>query len=162
MTCEDLELSLLEQPSALSEEARAHLEGCAACRAFQADAGLLLQAARLPEPSSVERARLERLPLTTKQAWRREQGLRLGQAPRGSWVQRLAGLAVAAGLGAAVASGVLLRQGPTTVHPVTASVQADSFDDELAADDSLFSLANVSDDEGFSEVSWPTTEGDMP
>jgi len=152
MRCDDVELSIIEaQP--LAEDAAAHVAGCARCRAFEEDTRRLLADAALPEPSAEERAALVSLPSSTLAAWRK-------QERRRGLVRQLVGYAVAAGLGALLASAVLLKTRPAQHHlveapvlPVAAEVaSSDVAPVDLLGDDDL----HLSDDEVFFDVTWPS------
>lgn len=154
MNCEDFELELGD--GELSAAAQAHLDGCARCRETYEVVAL----AALPEVSATERARLAGVAPAARAAWSARQR-------RDGWLGRVAGLALAAGLGAVVASAVLLsRPAPAelAVAPQVRTVvlETPSIDFDDASDDSL----NLSDDEVFFEVAWPTpdseTEGETP
>lgn len=150
-TCEDFELEL--GAPELSADARAHLAQCSACRETYEVVAL----AALPEVTAAERAALAGLASSTHAAWQAQDRRR----SRVSWV---VSLAVAAGLGAVVATGVMWRLRPE-VQPVAAAARGVEpvllldapVVPELSAD-----ALNVSDDDVFFEVSWPSaTEGDL-
>jgi hypothetical protein len=144
MTCEDVALELSgPEPSA---EARAHVAGCASCQ----ETARVLGRAALPPLTETERLLLQGLASSTQAAWRARQG-------RGERVRRVASLALAAGVGALLASAVLARrpvEAPREVETVYLAIpELASFDDDAA---------NFSDDEVFLEVGWPSpTEGDL-
>ncbi|MGV3625900.1 MAG: hypothetical protein ACO1OB_34135 [Archangium sp.] len=144
MTCEEVELELSGGTS--SPEGREHLEGCAACR----ETSRLFGLAALPPVTDAERLMMKGLAVSTQQAWR-------VKSSRGGVVRRVASLAMAAGLGALVATGVMLKLRPEaevrvqTIHVTPPEVPALEFVE-----------ANLSDDEVFFDVSWPSpTEGDL-
>jgi len=149
MNCDDVELELSgNEPSV---EARAHLGDCASCQATARVLGL----SALPALTEKERLTLNGLQASTQQAWR-------AQRSRGDGLRRMAGLALAAGLGALLASALLTKIAPATtskteplqVQPVTMMAA------EVPVLD--FEEANLSDDEVFFEVGWPSpTEGDL-
>lgn len=155
MTCEDFELELGEP--ALSVAARAHVAGCAACR----ESYEVVTLAALPPESAAERAALANLPAATLTAWR-------AKDRRRDLVGRVVGLAVAAGLGAVVATAVLLELRPAPqspgVQPVAATQPAAEpvlLEAPVVPDLSGDALNQV-DDEVFFEVSWPSvTEGEL-
>jgi hypothetical protein len=143
ITCEEVELELPEP----SVEARAHLETCAACR----ETAKLLGLATLPPLSEAERAMLGGLAASLQ---------REVQAPRrrDSVAGRVASLALAAGLGALVASAAMLKLSPEprvetrTVLVTPPEIPVLEVSDEF----------DLSDDEVFFEVGWPSpTEGDL-
>lgn len=140
MTCEDVELSLLED-GPRSPELLGHLEGCASCRAFQADTQALL----VPEPvSAAERGLLSGLSA-------RVQAQASARASRSRGLKQLASLALAAGLGAVIAASVLARGTPA--QPAAPAPPA------------AVQVASVTaEDFPEYEVAWPslTNEGDVP
>ncbi len=129
-----------------SVEARAHVADCASCQAT----ARLLGFAALPPITQAERLLLNGLAPSAQQAWR-------AQHARGDGLRRGATLALAAGLGALLASAVLGRPQAVTAPEVrTVMVTAP----ELPVLE--FDEANLSDDEVFFEVGWPSpTEGDL-
>lgn len=146
MNCEDAELELSSaEPSA---EARAHLSGCASCQ----ETAKLLGLAALPAISQEEQLLLNGLAASTQQVWR-------AQHKRGEGLKRGLSLVLAAGVGALLAS-VLVQREVQTITPKpevrTVMVTPPEIPDlELEA-------ANLSDDEVFFEVGWPSpTEGDL-
>ncbi len=152
MPCEDVEIELSELPKTYSAELTEHLKGCASCQQTARVLGL----ATLPEPSALERATLTQLPLKTHLAWRAKEARRFS-------VQRVAGYALAAGLGALVASASFLSfQKPeplvggapvqqTVAQPAAPVALADS--DWDTTDDGL---AAADDEAAFFDVSWPS------
>lgn len=146
MTCEEVELEL--SGGTLSVEGRAHLDGCAAC----GETARLFGLAALPPVTDAERLMLKSLASTTQQAWRSQQS-------RGGTFRRVASLAMAAGVGALVASVAMVKLRPMpqpevrvhTVHVMPPELPNIEFAD-----------ANLSDDEVFFDVGWPSpTEGDL-
>lgn len=143
ITCEEVELELPEP----SVEARAHLETCATCR----ETARVLGLATLPPLSDAERLMLGGLSATLQ---------REARPRREGPLRRLASLALAAGIGALVASAAVLRLTPPpearvetrTVLITPPEVPVLEVSDEL----------NLSDDEVFFDVGWPSpTEGDL-
>ena len=147
MNCEDVELELSgDEPSV---EARAHLADCASCQATARVLGL----AALPALSEIERMTLNGLAVSTQQAWSRQQ-------KRGGALRQWGSLALAAGLGALIASAVLMKPAPKPmpVEPLVRTIVMTA--PEVPVLD--FEEANLSDDEVFFDVSWPSpTEGDL-
>lgn len=146
MTCDELQLTFPEGAADLV--AQAHLEGCADCR----DALQVLTLAAQPEPTAGERAKLVGLPPAVQAEWVRLQR-------RQGAVRTFAGLALAASLGALVASGVMWKLTPA---PSAVARPAGDGDAELVVwmEDSTPLAA---DDESNFEVSWPSLneEGDV-
>ncbi len=147
MTCEDVELEL--SGGEPSTEARAHLETCASCR----ETARLLNVATLPPLTQAERMVLNGVAASTQHAWRASRA-------RGNTVRRVASLGLAAGLGALIASAAVLQLSPApqlvvetrTVMMAPPEIPVLQLSDEL----------NLSDDEVFFEVGWPSpTEGDL-
>jgi hypothetical protein len=148
MTCDDVELELSGGSS--SPDVRAHLETCASCQTTARVLGL----ATLPPLTDTERLVLSGLAASTQREWRAH------QRPRRSFAARLASLALAAGVGALLASTIALRSRPEpTVETRTvlmAPAEVPEFSDLGGAD------FNLSDDDVFFEVGWPSpTEGDL-
>lgn len=140
MTCEEIELEL--SGGTLSPEGREHLDGCASCR----ETARLFGLAAMPVVADAERLMLKSLASTTQQAWATKQSR-----------HRVASLVMAAGVGALVASAAIigLRPAPEvrvqTIHVTPPEIPNIEFVE-----------ANLSDDEVFFEVSWPSpTEGDL-
>lgn len=146
MNCDDVELELSGGEPSI--EARAHLVDCASCEATARVLGL----AALPALTESERLMLNGLATSTHQAWRAQRG-------RGEGLRRVGSLALAAGLGALLASAVLAKRTPTVgVEPQVKTVTV--MESEVPVLD--FEEANFSDDEVFFEVGWPSpTEGDL-
>jgi hypothetical protein len=153
MTCEDFELEL--GAPELSAEARAHLETCPGCR----ETYEVVTLAALPEVTAAERSAVAGVAASTHAAW-------LAQDRRRARLSWVVGLAVAAGLGAVVATGVMWRLRPAApeVQPVAAvarNVEPVLLEDPVVPEFSADAL-NVSDDDVFFDVSWPSaTEGDL-
>ncbi len=143
MNCDEVELELSGgEPSV---EVRAHVVDCASCQTT----ARLLGLSTLPPLSQTERLVLNGLAASTQQTWK-------AQRQRGQGLRRWATLALAAGLGGLLASAVLHK--PTPVEPQVRTVLV-SYPEipVLEYDD-----ANLSDDEVFFEVGWPSpTEGDL-
>ena len=141
MNCEDIELEL--SSGELSAEARAHLNDCASCQ----ESAKLLGLAALPEISQEEQLQLNGLAASTHQLWR-------AQHRRGDGFKR--GLS---GVGALLASVLIEREVKViTPNPEVRTVMVTPPElPELALD-----TPNLSDDEVFFEVGWPSpTEGDL-
>jgi hypothetical protein len=160
--CEETLEALSEQGSAgLTEAQRTHLAGCEDCRAARST----LELAGLPPVSEAELAALAASEGALLSAWQAQQpppaviSLASRRAP--VWRQ-LTQLALAASLGAVVASAVFLRhpasglgaERPVSLTPVV--LEEPALPDQ--ADE-----ANLSDDEVFFDVSWPsaTSDGDL-
>ena len=139
MNCNEVEAVLPE--GALDEQVRAHLAECSACAQT---AAVLAMATQAPL-SAAERAKLVSLPVSVQAEWAR-------LSRRRSAAQKFIGLAVAASLGAVVASGLMwqLASRPNLVEPQVL----------VWMDDATPSL---SDEDLDVEVSWPTLteEGDV-
>ncbi|MFT3710829.1 MAG: hypothetical protein QM817_24660 [Archangium sp.] len=150
LECEDVEVEL-SGGGPVSDAARAHLETCESCRGT----AKLLGLATLPPLSDAERMLLSGLAATTQRAWRDQQA-------RPSSVRRFGSLALAAGLGALLASGLVMKLMPVPEPRIETRT-------ELVATPVLPELAgeeiedfNLSDDDVFFEVGWPSpTEGDL-
>ncbi len=146
MNCEDVELEL--SGGEPSTEARAHLESCASCQ----ESARVLGLAALPPLSETERLVLGGLSATTVERAR-------AQRRRGEGARRVVMLALAAGVGALLASAVISRPAPVTSEPVVRTVMMTA--PEVPVLD-FEAAANLSDDEVFFEVGWPSpTEGDL-
>ncbi len=150
MTCEEIELALSERPPALTPEVAEHLTTCASCR----QTAQLLSLARLPELSAVEVSGLAQLPGRSLGAWRAQETRRFS-------LRRFAGYAVAAAIGALVASGVTSFRltGTTALEaqpPYAAATLAlgETEFDFGTGDDDLF----TSDETEFFDVSWPALD----
>lgn len=126
------------------------LTAVAALERCQATARLLGLAA-LPPLTQTERLVLNGLSTGTQQVW-------IAQRRRGDGLRRGAGLVLAAGLGALIASALLGRPEPILSAPIVRTVMVTA--PEIPVLD--FEEANLSDDEVFFEVGWPSpTEGDL-
>lgn len=144
MTCDELQLTFPE--GAADMVAQAHLETCADCRESLEAVTLAAQ----PVPSAAERAKLVGLPAAVQTAWvtaQRKQSAR----------RSVASLALAASVGALVATGVMWKlraPEPAASVPVAEPTVVVWMEDAtpLAADDA----SNF-------EVSWPSLneEGDV-
>ena len=147
MNCEDVELELSgNEPS---DEARTHLGDCASCQAT----ARLLGLAALPALSEGERLSLNGLRASTQEAWRT-------QRSRGEGLRRVASLALAAGLGALLASALITKTAPAKKTEPQQFTPVTMMAAEVPVLD--FEEANLSDDEVFFEVGWPSpTEGDL-
>ena len=160
MTCDDVELELSGPES--SAEAQAHAAACARCQATLEALAL----AKLPALTAAEAALLEGLPAATEAAARAE-----GRAA-GSAARQAASLFLAAGVGALVTAATLLStRAPAEprvelVHITAPELSTFAIDDvsdlDEADGESSEGEANLSDDEVFFEVGWPSpTEGDL-
>lgn len=149
MNCEEVELELSGgEPSV---EARAHLADCASCQASARVLGL----ATLPPLTQNERLLLNGLSASAHEAWR-------ARGRRTEGLRRFASLALAAGVGALLASAVLVKTlsvpQAMPVEPAVRTVLVAA--PEVPVLD--FDGANLVDDEVFFEVGWPSpTEGDL-
>jgi hypothetical protein len=133
----------------LNSEQQQHLASCAKCSAFQLDAAQVVQDAALPPLSASEKASLSTLAPRVLNQWRQR------DVKRG-FARRFMGLAVAACMGAAVASAALVPRLSRQAVPVAkASGSSDSSEWALP---SLEPTAADTDDELDFEVSWPTPE----
>ncbi len=143
MNCEDVELELpCSEPSV---EVRVHLEGCVSCQ----QTAKLLGLAASPPLTQTERLKLSGLAPRTQQIWH-------SRRTRGEGFRRAASLLMAAGLGALIAS-VLIKPASVLSEPTVRTVMVTA--PEIPVLD--FEEANLSDDEVFFEVGWPSlTEGD--
>jgi hypothetical protein len=159
MRCEEFELALLsEEP--LSAEAQAHAAACPGCAAFRDEVPGLLADAALPELSLAERARLDGLVPSLLAAQRT-------QTKRRAALRQAVSLALAASLGAVVASAVVLKLRPVhAAHPAVPMRAAAPSSDVVTYADLGFELPAATDDGSdvdSLEVSWPSpTEGDVP
>jgi hypothetical protein len=150
MTCDEVELALVVGEG-LSPGAKEHLVTCEKCSAFQRDAAQLISDATLPPMSASEKAAAASLAPRVHQAWKAKDNRRGG-------LRRFAGLAVAACMGAAVASAALVprmvrqtlptqqTQQPTTISSEPPEWQVPGFELPSAG----------ADDELDFEVAWPT------
>jgi hypothetical protein len=161
--CEETQEALSEQGSAgLTEAQRTHLAGCEDCRAARS----MLELAGLPPVSEAELEALAASEGALLSAWKAQQpppaviSLASRRAP--VWRQ-LTQLALAASLGAVVASAVFLKHpagGPGAERPLSLTPVVL---EEPALPDQAADEANLSDDEVFFDVSWPsaTSDGDL-
>ena len=141
MTCDELELLL---PEGLTEpRVQAHLAGCARCQQTAAVLALAVQ----PAASVMEKAKLGGLPGAVQAQWGRQQARRAA-------ARTFVGLAVAASLGAVVASGVMWKL--NGAQPVQVRGEPEVL---VLMEDST----PASDEELSFEVSWPSLneEGDV-
>ncbi len=145
MTCDELELLLPDE--AQDAAAQAHLAGCARCR----NSAAVLSAAAQPPLSSEERAKQVTFATTVQSQWLRHQRVR-------TTTRSFVGLAVAASLGALVASGVMWKLSAPVPQPSSPMRQQPEV--LVMLEDSAPPAA---DDESSFEVSWPTLneEGDV-
>lgn len=154
MKCEDVILEV--GPGEASEAVAAHLSACPECRSV-AEA---LTLAALPALSGAETVGLSGLAHRTEHAWLAQERRRV---ERTNWWRQTARLALAAGLGALIATGVhaLRADAPAPQRTQPSAVQM------VAAEGSTLEEApgdeaNLPDDEVFFEVSWPTpAEGEL-
>jgi anti-sigma factor RsiW len=146
LRCEDVELSLLEPEQ--TEAVRSHLTSCEKCRAFQRDLGQVEELAALPELSGAERARLLGLAPRTLAQVRMRQG-------RSSVVRQVAGLALAASFGAAVA-GLSLGGGEPLPEESRQSVAVNDAALEFPLD--LVDDGVMADSDDDVEIAWPNPE----
>jgi hypothetical protein len=141
MTCDELQLTFPE--GAADMVAQAHLEACGDCRASLEALTLAAQ----PMPPAAERAKLAGLAGATHAAW-------LAAQKRRSARKNLVSLALAASVGALIATGVMWKLAPRApvVVPAAEPSMVVWMEDAtpLAADDA----SNF-------EVSWPSLEGDV-
>lgn len=153
--CKDLELLVSLRasgaPDALdpAEAARldAHLASCAGCRVELEASEAALDLARLPAPSEAERRATRDLPVVALAALRRSDRRR-GLSRRA--LAGVAGVAVAAGLAAALASPALFRKDPQV--PAALAVAAQAWQepdlDELWSDASVVDLDTSAPSDG--------------
>lgn len=148
MTCEEAELELVTA-DAVSAEVKQHVATCESCKAFQTQSASIISAASLPAPTAEEKASLTglapRVLMTFKQAER-----------RGSFVRRIAGLAMAAGLGAAVASAALLPKLNNTAQVVVTTETTPEWSLPSLSEVELASSTDTVDELEAFEVSWPS------
>ena len=142
MTCEELELLL---PDVEDPQAQAHLAGCARCR----QTAEVMSMAAQPALSPTEKARLIGLASAVQGQWARLQNRR-------STAQRFTGLAIAASLGAIIASGVMWKFNGAQPQQV---VQPRTEPEVLMLMEDSSPLA-AADDESSFEVSWPSLNDD--
>jgi hypothetical protein len=138
MNCDEVELML---PEGTGDEAvAAHLLECATCRETAAVLGLAVQGPL----SAGEKAKLSGLPVAVQAEWSRLQRRR-------DAARKFIGLAVAASLGAVVASGLMWKLTPAPLQqPLPVESQL------VVTMDDLSLPAVVEDDASFEEVSWPS------
>lgn len=158
-TCEEV-LEAVSAEGTVPEALAPHVLGCEACR----EAIELLKLAALPPPRADELAALAASSGELLKRWQQQQPLPAvvplapRRAARSALVRQVGQFALAAGLGAVIASAVLLKKPvqvtdqPITVQPVVLEVPA--------LPDQTFDDPNLPDDEVFFDVSWPT-EGDL-
>ena len=147
MTCEDVELEL--SSGAPSAAARTHLETCASCR----DTATVLGLAALPVSTDEERLALQGLAASVQREWRATHQPRRATAGWGR-------LALAAMVGALVAGSAIWQLVPKplpTVETRTVFVTPPELPVMEVSDE-----LNLSDDEVFFDVGWPSpTSGDL-
>lgn len=153
--CDDVQLALSCEDE-LDAPQQAHVASCAACQAHREDAKRVVAAAAMPPMSARETSALASLERSTRAAWAAEH-----RPPRG--FQRVIGYAVAAGVGALVASGAWHVNTPRVEAPVAVAAPAsnDAFDLGLtdpSGEEQFADASNFSDDEVFFDVGWPTLE----
>jgi predicted anti-sigma-YlaC factor YlaD len=140
MTCDEVELEVVcgGEPSAAARE---HLSGCEQCRAFQASSARVLADAALPAVSAEEKASQQSLAPRVLHQWKKQDRQR-------SVIRRVAGLAMAACLGAAVASAALL---PRLQEP-----QPVDLPEWSVVEPELVASSDTEDELETFEVSWPS------
>lgn len=149
MNCEDVEVEL--SGGSLSEEARAHVQTCASCT----ETAKVLGLATLPPVSESEKLLLSGLAATTQKAWRDQQS-------RSSSARRVGSLALAAGLGALLASGALMKLMPVPETKIETRTQLIAVPESAAFETE--GDFNLSDEDVFFEVGWPSPtdeQGDL-
>jgi hypothetical protein len=149
MTCDEVEL-LLVTGEALSAEAKEHLSTCEKCSVFQRDASQVIADAALPPLSALEKGALQGLAPRVHHAWKQKER-------RGSVVGRFMGLAIAACMGAAVASAALLPKLAQQSIPHEATANSNPGVTEWP-EAGLELPAAAPDDELDFEVGWPTSD----
>ena len=144
MTCDELELLLPE--GADEPGAQAHLAECASCQ----ETAAVLAAAAQPALSSSDKAKLVGLSSAVQSQWTRQQ-------QRRSKAQSFLGLAIAASLGAIIASSVVLKLNAAQPQAVQARLAPEVL--VLLEDGSPL----AADDESSFEMWWPSLneEGDV-
>ena len=144
MTCDELELLLPE--GAAAPQVQQHLAGCERCQQTVAVLGAVAQ----PPASAAEKARLAGLTASVQSQWVQ------GQRRRTS-TQTFAGLAIAASLGAVIASGVMWR-----VNGAAPAIEVRNEPAVLVLMEDDASPVSPDDESSF-EVSWPSLneEGDV-
>jgi hypothetical protein len=145
MTCDEVELALVTGEG-LSAEEREHLATCERCAVFQRDAVQLMADAALPAMSASEKAAAASLAPRVHQAWKASERRR-------GVLRRFAGLAVAACMGAAVASAALVPRLSQPALPTEIS----SSEPEWPVTGIELPAAGADDELDF-EVAWPTAE----
>jgi hypothetical protein len=148
MTCDEVEL-LLVTGDPLSVEAKEHLSTCEKCAVFQRDAGQVIADAALPPMSALEKSALQGLAPRVHHAWKQKER-------RGSVVRRFMGLAIAACMGAAVASAALVPKLAQQTSIAREAITSDGLPEWQEA--GLELPAASPDDELDFEVGWPTSD----
>ncbi len=160
MTCTDFELKI--SAGELDASATAHLGTCRTCRAHAEEVKEIAGLAALPDLSGEEQLALARVSAGTRQALRQA-------ARRRGVTRRVLSFAIAAGLGAVLASGVAWKL-TSPPRPLALSLSNGPSTPAVAMDGlptwelSAFAEAEVigSDEENFYEVSWPSlSEGEV-
>jgi hypothetical protein len=149
MTCDQVELALVVGEG-LSEPEQEHLAGCEKCQAFQLSSAQLVQDAALPPVSASEKAALSALAPRVLTHWKQKD-------TRRGVVRRFVGLALAACMGAAVASAALVPRLAQQGVAVKAATAMSSDDSEWTVPSGELT-ATDSDDELDFEVSWPNAD----
>jgi hypothetical protein len=148
MTCDEVELALVVGEG-LSPGAKEHLVTCEKCSAFQRDAAQLISDATLPPMSASEKAAAASLAPRVHNAWK-------AKDRRRGVLRRFAGLAMAACMGAVVASAALvprLSQQGARPQPVPTTTISNEPEWQVPG----FELPSAgADDELDFEVAWPT------
>ena len=140
MTCDELELRLPDE----SDDVQAHLAGCAACRQSTA----ILWAVAQPPLGPSDKAKLAGLSSAVQSQW-------VVLQRRRTLAQRFVGLAIAASVGAVVASGLMWKlNGAQPVQAVQPRLEPEVL--VLLEDSTLL----ASDDDSNFEVSWPSLNED--
>lgn len=144
MTCEDVEHAVLE--GARPSEVEAHLEGCAACRAFAAEVEAVSTAASLEPLTAADRAALAQV---ADGVWKASRPAPVTRTP---WL----GYAVAASVGALLAGAGVWATRPVkevVIERAGPVVEVAQVNDDL----------NLSSDEVFFDVTWPDlSDGENP
>ncbi len=149
MTCTDYELKI--STGELDTGVTAHLGTCLNCRAHADAVKEVSGLAALPELSGEEQLALARVSAGTRDA------LRKADRRRGV-ARRVLSFAIAAGLGAVLASGFAWKMASPVLPPSSPSAEnLPTWELSAVAEADL-----SSDDENFYEVSWPSlNEGEM-
>ena len=144
MNCDEVELVLPE--GAGDPAVQAHLSECAACR----EAAAVLSLSAQPPLSAGEKAKLSSLPVAVQNEWAR-------MARRRDAARKFVGLAVAASLGAVIASGLMWKLKPVSQPRAQPQVLL------VMDDESSSSSSALEEESSFEEVSWPSLndEGDV-